>query len=278
VLSRSPFLSQKARLVNLDLENRTVLVTGSTLGIGRAVATRFAQEGAEVLVHGRNEARTQAAAEALRAETKHSKIRAVFGDLATAEGANQVIAQAPAVDVLINNAGMFEPRAFADIADHEWLTMFETNVMSGIRLSRHYFPAMLTKGWGRIVFVSSESALQVPPEMIHYGLTKTAQLAVSRGLAELTRGTAVTVNAVLPGPTRSEGVNDFVQSLAKDRGVSNDEMERLFFTEARPTSLLQRFLTVEEIANLIVYVASPLASGTNGAALRVDGGVARSVF
>ncbi len=177
-----------------------------------------------------------------------------------------------------NNAGIFEPKAFTDIPDEDWLKMFETNVMSGIRLSRHYFPRMLAKNWGRILFISSESAIQIPSEMIHYGMTKTAQLAVARGLAELTRGTGVTVNSILPGPTRSEGVDEFVRALGAERGVDEAEMERLFFVEARPTSLLQRFATVEEIADLIVYVASPLASASNGAALRADGGVARTIM
>jgi NAD(P)-dependent dehydrogenase (short-subunit alcohol dehydrogenase family) len=263
--------------MDLQLKGRTVLITGSTSGIGRAAAERLAREGASVLVHGRDQQRTDEAAAAIRRATSSDSVRAVAGDLATAAGADAVIAAVPELDVLVNNAGIFEPKAFAEIPDEDWLKMFETNVMSGIRLSRHYFPKMLAKGWGRILFISSESAIQIPSEMIHYGMTKTAQLAVARGLAELTRGTGVTVNSILPGPTRSEGVNEFVRALGKERGVDEKEMERLFFLEARPTSLLQRFATVDEIANLIAYVASPLASATNGAALRVDGGVARTI-
>lgn len=263
--------------MDLQLNGRTVLVTGSTLGIGRAIAERLAAEGAQVYVHGRDAQRTEQAAAALRRATGRDDVRSVSGDLATAGGAQAVIDALPDVDILVNNAGIFEPKAFADIPDEDWLRMFETNVMSGVRLARHYFPRMLAKNWGRVIFISSESALQIPSEMIHYGMTKTAQLAVSRGLAELTRGTAVTVNSVLPGPTRSEGVNEFVRALGKERGVTEQEMERLFFQEARPTSLIQRFGTVEEIANLVAYVASPLASATNGAALRADGGVARTI-
>jgi NAD(P)-dependent dehydrogenase (short-subunit alcohol dehydrogenase family) len=263
--------------MDLELKGRTVLVTGSTSGIGRAAAERFAREGASVLIHGRDPRRTEEAAAALRRATGSESVRAVAGDLATAAGADAVIAAVPELDVLVNNAGIFEPKPFAEIPDEDWLRMFETNVMSGIRLSRHYFPRMLAKGWGRILFISSESGIQIPSEMIHYGMTKTAQLAVARGLAELTRGTGVTVNSILPGPTRSEGVNEFVRALGKERGVDEKEMERLFFQEARPSSLLQRFATVDEVANLIAYVASPLASATNGAALRVDGGVARTI-
>ena len=263
--------------MDLQLKDKKVLVTGSTAGIGRATAARFAREGAQVWVHGRNPERTAKAAEELRKETGNANIHAVAGDLGTAEGCAKVIAALPDVDVLVNNAGIFEPKAFTDITDADWQRFFETNVMSGVRLSRHYFPQMLARKTGRIIFISSESGLQIPSEMIHYGTTKTAQLAVARGLAELTSKTGVTVNSVLPGPTRSEGVGDFVKALAKERGLTEREMESAFFKEARPASLLQRFATVEEIADVIVFVASPLAAAINGSALRAEGGIVRSI-
>jgi NAD(P)-dependent dehydrogenase (short-subunit alcohol dehydrogenase family) len=202
----------------------------------------------------------------------------VAADLSTAGGCNALVREVPHADVLVNNMGIFEPKPFEQIPDADWTRFFEANVMSGVRLSRHYLPRMLKSGWGRIVFVSSESAVQVPAEMIHYGMTKTAQVAIARGLAETTAGTGVTVNSVLPGPTKSEGVATFVGELAKQRGVSFEAMEREFFQSARPTSLLRRFITPEEVASLIAYVASPASSATNGAALRVDGGVVRAAF
>jgi NAD(P)-dependent dehydrogenase (short-subunit alcohol dehydrogenase family) len=263
--------------MDLGLANKLCLVTGSTAGIGYATARLLAREGAQVVLNGRNEQRLGAAAEQLRAAVPSAKVSLVSADLAKPEGAAKVIAAFPELDVLINNAGIFEPRPFEEIRDDEWTTMFETNVMSGVRLSRHYLPRMLAKNAGRIVFVSSESAVQIPVEMIHYGMTKTAQLAVARGLAERTRGTGVTVNSVLPGPTASEGVSEFVRQLGEQSGRSAAEQEREFFATARPSSLLGRFATVDEVANLIVYAASARASATNGAALRVDGGVVRSI-
>jgi hypothetical protein len=208
------------------------------------------------------------------------KIGAAHGiaaDLGTSSGADAVISRFPKVDILVNNLGIFEPKAFEEIPDDDWRRFFEINVLSGVRLSRHYLPHMKNKNWGRIIFISSESGLQIPAEMIHYGMTKTAQLAVARGLAETTAGTAVTVNSVLPGPTASEGVNDFVDSFAKSKGVDRKAFEHQFFTEARPSSLLKRFATPEEVAALVAFVCSPLASAINGAALRVDGGVVRSI-
>jgi NAD(P)-dependent dehydrogenase (short-subunit alcohol dehydrogenase family) len=205
------------------------------------------------------------------------RVRGQAADVGTAAGVDALLAAAPDVDVLVNNAGIFEPQAFEAISDASWSRFLETNLLSGVRLSRHHFPRMLARGWGRIVFVSSESALQIPAEMIHYGVTKTAQLALARGLAERTRGTGVTVNSVLPGPTASEGVSTFVKDLAREQGVSEAEMERRFFESARPSSLLQRFITPEEVAETIVFVASAAASATNGASVRVDGGVVRSI-
>ena len=264
--------------MDLGLSGKIALVTGSTAGIGLAAAIGLAREGAHVFVNGRTAERVEQARAKIVAAVPTAKVSAAAGDVSTAEGVRAILGAAPSVDVLVNNAGIFEPKAFADITDEDWLRFFQTNVMSGIRLSRAYFPAMLKKGWGRIVFVASESAVQIPSEMIHYGTTKTAQLAVARGLAELTVGTAVTVNTVLPGPTFSDGVGQFVSDLAASRGTDAKTMEREFFTHARPSSLLKRFATVEEVANLIVYVASAAASATNGSALRVDGGVVRSIL
>lgn len=263
--------------MDLGLKQKTVLVTGSTAGIGLAVVRAFAREGATVVLNGRTGARIEAAIAEVKKEIPSASLKGVAGDLSTAAGAEAIIAALPECDVLVNNAGIFEPKAFEDITDADWFRFFETNVMSGVRLARHYFPRMLEKNWGRIIFISSESGLQIPSEMIHYGVTKTAQLAVARGLAELTRGKNVTVNSVLPGPTRSEGVGDFVRSLAQNTGVTEAEMERQFFSTARPSSLLQRFATVEEVANMVVYVGSAAASATNGASVRVDGGVLRSI-
>ena len=263
--------------MQLGLEGKTALVTGSTAGIGYAAARGLAQEGAAVTVNGRTEARVEEAVRRLKEETGNDKISGVAADLGTAEGAAEVIWQVPDLDILVNNVGIFEPKDFADISDDDWLRFFETNVLSGVRMSRHYFPRMKAKNWGRIVFVSSESAVNIPAEMIHYGMTKTAQLAVARGLAELTTGTGVTVNSVLPGPTRSEGVGTFVTQMAKAQGVDEKTMEDEFFRTARPSSLLQRFATTEEIATMIVFVCSAAASAVNGAALRVEGGVVRSI-
>lgn len=264
--------------MDLGLKDRVVLVTGSTAGIGFAAAKQFAAEGAKVILNGRNEERLRTAVSQLRAEVEGAEVDGFAADVGTADGCMQLIGSHPHVDVLINNAGIFEPMAFEEIRDADWTRFFEMNVMSGVRLSRFYFPQMLKKNWGRIVFVSSESGVQIPEEMIHYGTTKAAQIAIARGLAERTRGTGVTVNSVLPGPTGSEGVATFVDQLAKSRGVSFAEMEREFFKTARPSSLLGRFETPEEVARMIVYIGSAVASGTNGASVRVDGGVVRSAF
>jgi NAD(P)-dependent dehydrogenase (short-subunit alcohol dehydrogenase family) len=263
--------------MDLGLEGKTALVTGSTAGIGYAAAKRFALEGASVIVNGRTDARVNAAVESIRREAPGADVRGVAADVGTAEGIRALTAAIATVDVLVNNAGIFEPKAFEDIGDADWFRFFETNVMSGIRLARHYLTAMLARDWGRIVFVSSESGLQIPVEMIHYGMTKTAQLAIARGLAERCKGTGVTVNSVLPGPTRSEGVEGFVKNLAAHQKISEAEVEKKFFTSARPSSLIQRFATTDEIANLVVYTSSVAASATTGASLRVDGGVVRSI-
>jgi NAD(P)-dependent dehydrogenase (short-subunit alcohol dehydrogenase family) len=264
--------------MDLGLRGRRALVTGSTLGIGFAAARQLAAEGAAVVVNGRSAERVDDAVGRLRAAVVGADVQGIAADLGTADGCARVTAAFPDLDVLVNNLGIFEPRPFEQIADADWLRFFEVNVLSGVRLARHYLPGMRARDWGRIVFVSSESAVQIPVEMIHYGMTKTAQLAVARGLAESTAGSGVTVNSVLPGPTASEGVATFVGQMAESRGVDFATMEREFFAHARPSSLLRRFATPDEAAAMIVYVCSARASATNGAALRVDGGVVRSIL
>jgi NAD(P)-dependent dehydrogenase (short-subunit alcohol dehydrogenase family) len=263
--------------MKIDLKGKTALVTGSTSGIGHAIARGLAAAGAEVVVNGRSQGKVDAAVAAIASAVPGSKLRGVAADVSTAAGCEALVAAQPDVDILINNAGIFEPKGFFDIPDADWSRFFEVNVMSGVRLSRAYFSAMLKRNWGRIVFISSESALNIPKEMVHYGMTKASQLAVSRGLAEMTRGTAVTVNSVLPGPTMSEGVETFVKDLAKQNGQSLEEAASQFVRQHRPTSLLQRFATVEEIANLVVYVSSKESSATNGASLRVEGGIIQTI-
>jgi NAD(P)-dependent dehydrogenase (short-subunit alcohol dehydrogenase family) len=260
--------------MSIDLSGKTALVTGSTSGIGHAIAKGFAEAGADVLVNGRTQSRVD---EAVAKLSSVGMARGIAADVSTAEGCKALLAAVPDVDILVNNTGIFEPKDFFEIPDEDWNRFFNVNVMSGIRLSRGYMPGMLKRDWGRIVFIASESALMIPKEMIHYGMTKTAQLAISRGLAELTRGTAVTVNSVLPGPTMSEGVKTFVQDLAKQNGQSVDTAAANFIREHRPTSLIQRFASVDEIANMVVYVASKQASATNGAALRAEGGLVPTI-
>ena len=264
--------------MDLHLDGKTALVTGSTAGIGLAIATLLAQEKAEVMINGRTRQRVDQAIQTIRKSAPQAKLRGIDADLSTADGASRITQAIGDVDILVNNAGIFRLAEFDAIPDSQWEELFQTNVMSGVRLSRFYLPKMLKKNWGRIVFISSESGIQIPREMIHYGLTKTAQLALSRGLAQLTIGTGVTVNAVLPGPTASEGAGAFVDSIAKERKITPKQVEQEFFKFARPTSLLQRFATIEEVANMVAYVCSPLASATNGAALRVDGGVVNSII
>jgi NAD(P)-dependent dehydrogenase (short-subunit alcohol dehydrogenase family) len=260
------------------LKGRRAVVTGSTAGIGFATARMLAAEGASVVVNGRTQARVDAAVAQIRTAVPGAEVRGVAADLSTAEGCAALAAAVPEVDVLVNNVAVFAPVPFEEIPDAEWTRFLETNLMSGVRLSRAWMPGMRERGWGRIVFVSSESAVQIPAEMIHYGVTKTAQVALARGLAETTAGTGVTVNSVLPGPTASEGVETFVRQMAESRGVDFATMEREFFASARPSSLLKRFEEPDEVAAMIVYVCSALASGTNGAALRVDGGVVRAIL
>jgi NAD(P)-dependent dehydrogenase (short-subunit alcohol dehydrogenase family) len=258
--------------MDLQLKGKRALISGSTAGIGYAIADALGKEGAAVIVNGRTQKRVDEALKGLRGD-----VVGIAADLGTAAGVEETIARFPDVDILVNNLGIFEVRKFEEIEDREWLRFFEVNVMSGVRLSRYYLPRMKQRNWGRIVFLSSESALQTPVEMIHYGMTKTAQLAVSRGLAETTAGTGVTVNSVLPGPTASEGVTGFVSAMAAQQKTDVASVEREFFKTVRPSSLLKRFATAEEVAALVAFVSSPVASAINGTALRVDGGSWKSI-
>jgi len=263
--------------MDMQLKDRLAFVSGSTAGIGYAIAAALAREGARVIVNGRTQAAVDSAVAAIKSGTGTDAL-GFAGDLSTADAAEALVRQHPDIEILVNNLGIFEPKAFEDIPDADWMRFFDVNVMSGVRLARLCLPAMKRADWGRIIFISSESAVQIPSEMIHYGVTKTAQLAVSRGLAEAVAGTGITVNCILPGPTKSRGVGDFVDVLAKEEGKSFREFEQDFFAKVRPTSLIKRFASPEEVASLVVYIASPLASATTGAALRVDGGVVKSAF
>ena len=264
--------------MNYHLDHKLCLVSGSTAGIGFAIAAALAGEGAKVIVNGRTEDRVAEAIVKIKKQHPKAKLEAFAGDLSTVDNVEEVYRRFTEVDVLVNNLGVYEPKPFEKITDADWHAIIETNFFSGMRLSRAYLPIMLNHNWGRIIFISSESAVQIPKEMIHYGVTKTMQIALARGLAETTRGTGVTVNSVLPGPTRSEGVDKFVKDLAKDQGKSVAEVEKDFFKNMRPGSLIQRFATNEEVANMVAYVASPLSSATNGAALRVEGGCVPSIL
>jgi NAD(P)-dependent dehydrogenase (short-subunit alcohol dehydrogenase family) len=263
--------------MDLQISGKRAVVTGSTKGIGFAIATELAREGAKVTLNGRRPQDVAVAADRLRALVPNAEVAGVAADLATAYGVAAFIQACPQADILVNNLGIFDPKPFQAIPDSEWQRFFDTNVMSGVRLSRHYLPAMKAANWGRIVFISSESGINTPGEMVHYGMTKSAQLAVSRGLAQSCAGTGVTVNSVLPGPTRSEGVADFFGKLAADQGISLADMEQRFFAEGRPTSILKRMIDPAEVAALVAYVCSARASATTGAALRVEGGVVSTI-
>lgn len=261
----------------IDLKGRTAAVTGSTAGIGRATAEGLARAGAAVVINGRGHDRVDKALGEMRQAFPDVSISGVAADLSTAEGAETFVSQAPDADILVNNLGTAWPKAFADLTDEDWLKIFQINVMSGVRATRHHLPRMVARGWGRVVFVSSESAVNTPKEMIDYGMTKTAQLAISRGLAESVAGTGVTVNAVLPGPTRSEILSNWMTAQSQADGVTVEEAEQAFLKANRPTTLIGRFATTDEVANMIVYLCSEQSSATTGAALRVDGGVVRFV-
>jgi NAD(P)-dependent dehydrogenase (short-subunit alcohol dehydrogenase family) len=263
--------------MDLQLQGHHALVTGSTAGIGYAIAHALAVEGATVTINGRNEQNVKRALDRLHADLPSAKLLGIAANAATAEGCAK-LTQGPAIDILVNNMGIFDPKPFEQIPDEDWHRFFDTNVMSGVRLSRAVLPGMKARNRGRIVFISSESGICPPAEMVHYGMTKSAQLSISRGIAETCAGTGVTVNSVLPGPTLTEGAKDFLDKLAKEQGKSFDEMVQWFFANARPTSLLRRFIDPKEVAAMVTYVCSPLSAATNGAALRVDGGVVRSLI
>ena len=263
--------------MDLQLDGKLALVSGSTAGIGYAIAHTLAKEGARVIVNGRTQAAVDEAVARIRSETG-AAAEGAAGDLSQAEVAQELVRRHPGIAILVNNLGIFEPKPFEEIPDEDWRRFFEVNVLSGVRLARLVLPAMRQANWGRIIFIASESAMQIPAEMVHYGMTKTAQIAVSRGLAETVAGTGITVNSVLPGPTKSRGVTDFVDDMARAKGQDFAQVEAEFFEHVRPTSLIKRFATPQETASLVAYVASPLASATTGAALRVDGGVVKSAF
>lgn len=264
--------------MDLKLANKVALVTGSTAGIGLAIAQALAAEGAYVYVNGRTEERVTSAIESVRSHAPQARVDGIVADFSSVAGTQAVISALPAVDILVNNVGIFEPKPFAEIPDEDWYRLFEVNVMSGVRLTRHYLGGMLKQNWGRVLFISSESAVQIPAEMVHYGMTKTAQVAIARGIAESVAGTGITVNSVLAGPTASEGVGGFVEAMASQQKKSKEQVEKEFFEHVRPSSLLKRFATVEEVASLVTYLASELASATNGAAVRVDGGVIKAIL
>jgi NAD(P)-dependent dehydrogenase (short-subunit alcohol dehydrogenase family) len=263
--------------MDLLLNNKTVLVSGSTTGIGFAIAKGFAKEGATVYLNGRTETGVNDALSRIKNEIPNAKVSGIVADLTTDRGFNHLSKEVTEVDILVNNLGIYEPVDFFESNDEDWLRMFNSNVMSGIRLTRFYMPKMMKKNWGRVLFISSESAIQIPTEMIHYGMSKTAQLSIANGLAQLTKGSGVTVNSILPGPTFSEGVERFIGDLAEQKNLTPKEVEHQFFAETRPLSLLQRFITPDEVASAVLYVSSEWAAATNGATIRVDGGILKGI-
>lgn len=264
--------------MNLGIQGKLAVVTGSTAGIGYAIAATLADEDARVVVNGRTQKRVDAALAKLRTRVHGAELTGVAADLGTAEGVETLIREIPRADILVNNLGIFEIKPFLEISDADWFRFFEVNVMSGIRLSRHYLRGMLGKNWGRIIFITSESGQNIPTEMIHYGMTKTAQISVARGIAQSVAGTGVTVNSVLAGPTASEGAGNFVESMARQQGVSVSEIEKQFFATVRPTSLLKRFETIDEVAAVVAFIASTQAAAINGAPVRAEGGVVQSIL
>ncbi|MEM0543967.1 SDR family oxidoreductase [Flavobacterium sp. j3] len=263
--------------MDLKLDNKKVFISGSTNGIGLAIAKTFAKENALVYINGRTQDSVDNAIEKIKNEVNQANVIGIVADLSKPDGINTVKNQIKEVEILINNLGIYEPRSFFEITTEDWIRIFNINVLTGIKLTQHLLPAMLDKNWGRVLFISSESGLQIPSEMIHYGMTKTAQIAIANGLAQLTKGTGVTVNSILPGPTYSAGVQQFIQDLAIANNQTTQEVEKEFFNETRPLSLLQRFINTEEVASIAVYLSSPLAAATNGASVRVDGGILKSI-
>ncbi|MBO9572643.1 MAG: SDR family NAD(P)-dependent oxidoreductase [Chitinophagaceae bacterium] len=263
--------------MDLQLQNKIAFISGSTAGIGLAIARRLAREGATVIINGRTQEGVDKAVADLKQTSNNQNISGIAADLYKKNETDRLLQQLPHIDILVNNTGIFEPKPFAEITDEEWLRFFDINVMSGVRLSRDLFPKMLEKGWGRVIFISSETAVSQAAEMIHYGMTKTAQLSISRGMAELTKGTGVTVNSIMPGPTKSRGIGQFIEDMAKAGNITAEEAENNFFRDIRPASLIQRFASVDEVADTVAYYVSPLASAINGAAIRVEGGIIKTI-
>lgn len=259
--------------MDLGLKGKRALVTGSTAGIGLAIAKSLAAEGAMVYVNGRTQERVDAASGEVGNDSK-----GIVADLGTAAGCDTLFAALPAIDILVNNLGIFETKPFLEIGDDEWLRFFETNVLSGVRVTRQYLKGMLDRKWGRVLFISSESGVQIPEEMVHYGVTKAAQIALARGIAESIPASGVTVNSLLPGPTESEGVSTMIGKMAKEKGISTEQVESDFIRDARPSSLIKRLAKVEEVAAMATYLCSEQASATNGSPIRVDGGVVKSAY
>ncbi|MDN4067874.1 SDR family oxidoreductase [Paenibacillus vini] len=264
--------------MQLNLKGKTALVTGSTSGIGKAIALSLAAEGAEVLINGRREEKVKETIQEINAKYPDAVLQPVVADLGTEQGCREVIEKYSEVDILINNLGIFEPVEYFDIPDEDWFKLFETNIMSGVRLTRWYLKQMIQKNEGRVIFIASEAAIMPSLEMAHYSATKTMQLSLSRSLAELTKGTHVTVNTVMPGSTLTEGVETMLNTLYPDEKLTVEEAEKRFMKENRPTSIIQRLIRPEEIAHLVTFLSSPLSSAINGSALRIDGGLVRSVF
>ena len=264
--------------MDLQLKGKTALVTGSTAGIGLAIAKNLAAEGCAVYINGRSQNRVEDAINTIKKDVPNAQLHHAIADFGDMDQIKSLLGEIPQIDILVNNVGIFEPAQFDQISDEDWYRIFDINVMSGIRLSRHYLPKMLDHNWGRIIFISSESGVQIPGEMIHYGMTKTAQIAVARGFAQAAKGTNVTVNTVLPGSTWSEGAENYFVELAKSQSKPVEEVSANYIKEMRPSCLIERFATTDEVAHMVTYLCSPLASATTGAAIRADGGTVPTIL